>query len=319
MYDQIILLLSNHRHPNNSDLPLTLTKHQIISLLRASVSPNQSQEQLQTEIQETLGELRFAGEIYAGRGNRYCMTPPTVLTDARDNLTGLRFRGDRAYLPLVHQILKTDQNHDELCIRPQIRSFERIKQRLTQAGIRCLTVADSIEYLPYPQKPSLAVLRCQVEPPSTSREVEPPISRFLAQPESEKNATIQQYVPRRDTSQKHRWIPLHSQQLPDETLLHLATGEYLWFQDRAFYELEPDSAILAMFYQDKQTGYPLKIQWDKPQGRLNLQNTSLPSAYAQLVWGLSEADKERYRTRIIPTRNHPLIESIFQRLGCFLV
>jgi len=301
--EKIILLLSNHRHPINPALPMTLTKHQIASLLRSSLSPNQSQEQLQTEIQEALSEAQAQGEISAGMRNSYCITPPTILALAPDNLSGLRFRGDRAYLALAHQVLKTEQSYDELCIRPKVHGFNRIRDYLSQVGIRLLTVADSIEHLPYPQKPSKAVLR----------------SPWLENPLTISTGIVHQYIPRRDTPQQHRWIPLNSQQLPNQTLLQLSTGEYLWFQDRAFYELEPDKAILAMFYQDKETGYPLKIQWDKPPGRLNLQNTSLPIAYAQLLWRLSEADRERYRTRLIQSLNHPLLEAIFQRLGCFLV
>lgn len=306
-FDKITLLLSNHRHPSNPASPMTLTKHQIVSLIHLSLEPNQSQEQLQTEIQEALSELQAQGEIYAGMRNRYCITAPTVLALERDNLTGLRFRGDRAYLALAHQVLKTEQSNDDLCIRPKIHGFNQIKNRLSQVGIRLLTVADSIEHLPYPQKPSKAVLRSPwTENPLT-------INNWS------NNGIIQQYVPRSNTLQKHRWIPLNHKQLQEQTLLQLPTGEYLWFQDQAFYELEPDTAMLAMFHQDKETGYPLKIQWDKPLFRLNLQGTSLPSTYAQSLWRLSEPDDEQYRTRLFQSLNYPLVESIFQRLGCLLV
>lgn len=306
-FDKIILLLSNHRHPGNPAIPMTLTKHQIVSLLRSSLSPNQSQEKLQTEIQEALSELQAQGEIYAGMRNRYCITPPTVLALERDNLIGLRFRGDRAYLALAHQVLKTEQSKDELCMGPKVHGFNRIRDYLSQVGIRLLTVADSIEHLPYPQKPSKAVLRSPwTENPLT-------ISNWY------NNGIIQQYVPRSNTLQKHRWIPLNHKQLQEQTLLQLPTGEYLWFQDQAFYELEPDAAMLAMFHQDKEAGCPLKIQWDKPQGRLNLQGTSLPSTYAQWLWRLSEPDDEQYRTRLFQSLDYPLVESIFQRLGCLLV
>ncbi len=306
-FDKITLLLSNHRHPSNPALPLTLTKHQIVSLLRSSLEPNQSQEQLQTEIIEALSELQAQGEIYAGMRNCYCITPPNVLALERDNLTGLKFRGDRAYLALAHRVLKTEQSNDDLCIRPKIHSLNQIKNRLSQVGIRFLTVADSIEHLPYPQKPSKAVLRSPWQENPFS------ISNWQGK------GSIHQYVPCRDIPQKNRWVPLNYQQLQDKTLLQLPSGEYLWFQGQAFYELEPDAGMLAMFHQDKETGYPLKIQWDKPLFRLNLQGTSLPSAYAQMIWRLSEPDRERYRTRLIQSINHPLVETIFQRLGCLLV
>jgi hypothetical protein len=306
-FEQITLLLSNHRNSSNPAVATTLTKHQIISLLRSTLEPNQSQEQLQTEIQEALRELQAEGEIYAGVRNSYCIAPPTVLALNRDNLTGLRFRGDRAYLSLAHQVLKTEQNNDELSIRPKVHGFNQIRNRLNQVGIRFLIVADSVEYLPRPCQPSKGILRSlwQENP-------------FLINDKKGKDI-ISQYVPRRDTPQKNRWLTVNYQQLQDKTLLQLSTGEYLWFQERTFYELEPDTAILAMFYQDSQTGFPLKIQWDKPQGKLNLQGTVLPSAYAQLLWRLSKPDNESYRNRLIQSINHPIVETIFQNLGCLLV
>ncbi|MHC0068744.1 hypothetical protein ACWATR_38765 [Nostoc sp. UIC 10890] len=307
LFDKITLLLSNHRHPANPAIPMTLSKHQFITLIRSSLSPNESQEHLQTDIHEALSELQAQGEIYAGMRNRYSITPPTILALDRDNLIGLRFRGDRAYLPLAHQVLKTEQSHDDLSIRPKIGGFNQIKNRLNQAGIRLVTVADSVGYLPLPCQPSKAVLRSPW-----------PDNPFLLN-NWQGRGSIHQYIPCSNTPQKNRWIPLNYQQLEDKSLLQLPTGEYIWFQDQAFYELEPDTAMLVMFHQDKETGYPLKIYWDKSQSRLNLQGTSLPSAYAQLLWRLSEPDSEQYRTRLIESLNHPLVETIFQRLGCFLV
>ena len=305
--ETILQLLSNQRHPSNSARPTPLTKHQLISLVRSSLSPNQPTDGLLGEVQEALSELQAQGEVLAGTGNRYCMAPPALLALERENLSGLLFRGDRAYLTLAHQALKTEQSEDNLRLRPKIQGFNRIRNCLSQVGIRLLTVADSIEHLPYPRQPSKALLRSPwSENPFT-------VSHWS------REGSIQHYVPQRDTAQKERWLPLSPQQLQNRTLLQLPTGEYLWFQDQAFYELEPDAALLSMFHQDKETGYPLKLVWDKPQGRLNLQGTSLPSAYAQWLWRLSEPDSDQYRTRKIQPLNHPLVETAFQRLGCLLV
>ncbi|MBC1257053.1 hypothetical protein, partial [Trichormus variabilis] len=233
--------------------------------------------------------------------------PPTALALDKDNLTALRFQGDRTYLPLAHQVLKTEQNHNSVNIRPKIHNFNRIKDHLHQVGIRLVTVADSINNLPYPCKPSKAILRTPW-----------PDNPFLTS-SWQSQGLIHRYLPSRDTTQKHRWTPLNYHQLQDKSLLQLPTGEYLWFQEECFYELEPDAAMLVMFDLDKEAGHRLKIEWDKPQCRLNLQGTSLPSAYAQILWRLSEPDSERYRTRIIEHQHHPLVETIFQRLGCLLV
>ncbi len=70
--EKITLLLSNHRHSNNRTIPQPLTKHQIISLLVSSLSPNESQENLTDTIQNTLNELQAEGEILAGTRNHYC-------------------------------------------------------------------------------------------------------------------------------------------------------------------------------------------------------------------------------------------------------
>lgn len=308
MDSEIILqLLSNHRHPEAPVRPTPLTKHQLVLLLRSSISPNQSTDGLQSEVQETLSELQAQGEVLAGTGSRYCTAPPTVLALERENLSELLFRGDRAYLTLAHRALKTEQSENNLRLCSKMQGFNRIRDCLSQVGIRLLTVADSIEHLPYPCQVSKVLLRSPwSENPFT-------MSHWS------KKGSIQHYVSKRDMSQKERWLPLSFQQLQNRTMLQLPTGEYLWFQDQAFYELEPDAALLAMFHQDKETGYPLKLVWDKPQGRLNLQGTILPSAYAQWLWRLSEPDSDRYRTRKIQPLNHPLVETAFQRLGCLLV
>lgn len=305
--EKITFLLSNHRHPINPALPTTLTKQQIISLMRSSISPNQSPDEIEKEIQTNLMELQAQGEILAGIGNRYCMAPPTLLALERDNLTGLLFQGDRAYLALAHQVLKTEQSNDELRIRPKIQGFHRLRDCLSQVGIRLLTVADSIDNLPYPRQPSKALLR------SPWRENPLTIRNWPNE------STIQQYLPEQDTSQQERWKPLIHQELQEQTLLKLPTGEYLWFAEQAFYELEPDMAILAMFHKDKETAYPLKIHWDEPHGRLNLSGVILPSIYAKWFWHLSKPDQERYRTRYFPSTYWPLIKEAFERLGCILV
>lgn len=306
-FEKITLLLSNHRHPNHPAIPTTLTKHQIISLIRSSLSPNEPEDKLPSEISEALRELQARGEILAGTRNSYCIAPPRVLALEKDNLTGLLFQGDRAYLPLAHQVLKTEQSQDKIHLHPKIREFNRLKDKLSQVGIRFLTVADSTEGLPCPRKPAKAVLRS----PWTENPFR--ITNWCCQ------GGIKQYVPRRDTSQKERWMSVSYEQLSNQSLLQLPTGEYLYFQDQEFYELEPDTAIMAMFYQDKETESPLKIIWDKPQGKLNLQGIILPSAYARWLWQLSKPDGDRYRTRYIQPLNQPLIETAFKRLGCVLI
>jgi hypothetical protein len=304
--EAITRLLSNHRNPQNPTIPLPLTKHQIISLLVTSISPNESQDKLTTEIQDTLNELEAEGEIVAGKRNFYCMALPTVLAKNREDLTSLLFCGDRAYLTLAHQVLNSQKNsQNPLLLRPKSTHFHRIKDGLNQVGIRFLTISDSIEYLPKPRNPLKSELR--------STWAEDP---FLIQ-NWQNGGYIQRYVPC-NAPQKEQWRNPSRESIKNEDILRLPTGEYLWFQDQNFYELEPDLAILAMFYQDKQMGCPVKIIWDEPPGKLNLQGVYLPSTYARWLWHISEPGEE-YRTRKFQSKNWSLVKEIFQHLGAKLV
>ena len=299
--NQIISLLSNHRNSDRPEIPVTISKTQIISLVSSSLSPNKLQDQLSTEISEALKELEAQGEINVGSGNRYCIAPPTVLAEVKDNLTGLLFKGDRAYLPLAHKVLNTEQQPTETLIRPNLNNFEVIKNKLFQVGISLLTVDQSIEFLPLPELPNKVILR----------------SPWSGNPFEN---SVLQYIPQDNfhTQSQHKQKIIKSQ-LSSKSLLQLATGEYLWFEDGKFYELEQDRVILTMFALDQQKEYPLLIPWDESEGKLHLKGVSLPCAYARWLWSLSESDEINYRTRYIKPDNQPLVESAFKRLGCSLV
>lgn len=306
MLEKIILLLSQHRYPVNSAMPSPLTVNQITTLLNSAASPQEVLE-LKT-VQQILRELEARGEILAGDRNRYCMAPPMALALDEENLTSLLFTGDRAYLTLAHQVLESQPNNqDPLILRPKVHRFNWIKSRLSQVGVRMLTIAHSLDDLPRPQKPSKAFLR----------------SPWLRDPFEIKSwangGAIQRYVPS-NAPQADRWCYPIRETLQNEDLLLLPTGEFLWFEDGNFYELEPDTAILAIFQLDKERGYPLKIIWDEALGILNLQGAILPSAYARRIWRLSEPVEGEYRTRRArePSKR-PLIKETLKRLGCTLI
>jgi hypothetical protein len=305
--NKIILLLSNHRQPSNQIRPLALTKHQIVSLIGSSLPPNQPQDNLANEIQDVLNELEAEGEILAGTRNRYCMAPPTVLAKNQEDLLGLLFRGDRAYLTLAHQAIESQKNPENpLLLRPKSKQFDRIKNRLSQVGVRLLTVSESIEYLPKPKKPLKSELRLP----------------WSYDPFSIKNWLNKGYIERYnpcDAPQKDRWRNPSRESIKNEDILRLPTGEYLWFEGEVFYELEPDVAVLTMFCLDAQMRCPLKIDWDEPPGRLNLQGVVLPSTYARWFWRLSEPDLEQYRTRNFQSKNWSLVKEAFEHLGAKLV
>ena len=298
---QIISLLSNHRNSDRLEFPITLSKTQIVSLIGASLSPNVSQDNISTKISEDLRELEAKGEINVGSRNRYCIAPPTVLAAAEDNLTGLLFKGDRAYLSLAHQVLNTEQNPNELQIRPKINNFLTIKNKLSAVGISLLTISQSIESLPVPELPSKAIL--------LGKDRDNPFE----------NAVLQ-YLPNSNfDTQPQRWREIVKSQLSNKSLLQLATKEYLWFEGNSFYELEQDKAVLTIFAVDKETEHPLQIPWDRSSGKLHLKGVSLPSAYARWLWSLSEPIDNSYRTRYIKPKHQHLVESAFNKLGCRLV
>jgi hypothetical protein len=301
--ETIATLLSNHRQPQNPNQTIALTRQQLFRLLHYAMPPEPRSLDWQTEASQALEELLAQGEVLTGSGKRYGMAPPTVLALSQEEVTSLRFQGDRAYLPLIHQALKTAQPQQETLLRPQVQEFQRIQTNLQPLGVRLLTVLDSLETLPEPRKPIT-------------------LQSPLAENPFVTYAEIEQYVPQLHKTQAERWQLRsgHStQRLNSESLFKIPTGEYLWLCNGKFYELEPETAVLTMFAQDAMADYPLKIAWDEAKGRMNLQGIILPSAYARWLWRLSEPDPDRYRTRLVPPNYRPFVKSAFARLHCQLV
>jgi hypothetical protein len=308
--NSIINLLSNHRDPINQNRPNTLNRTQIIRLLRESVSPDRQLLSLQEEIFQALQELEAQGEILASKGNYYCIAPPTLLANSREDVTGVKFRGDRAYLSLSHELLKTNQNRDEVKIRPKIRTFDRIQAKLDPIGIRLLTAEDLIYRLPSPQKPPKYVLRCPTTLPDSS------------------DGGLFNYEPLPHTPQENRWQPIIVSQvstLADRSLLKLTkdrkfwNDRYSWYEGGAVYDLDRDVAVLAMFDKDRETNSPLRVSWHTSEGKLDLRDIYLPLAYMSYLWQLSGEAEQNSRIRSVPAASRSSIEPAFQKLGCLLV
>lgn len=309
MKNTIILLLSQHRQSTNSSLPLALTLSQIISLLKSKIAPDRN---LNTEtLRQDLNELEAMGEILAGDRNQYCIAPPTLLALDADNLTSLLFTGDRTYLALVHQTLESDPTDlDNLRVRPKKQSLSWIRSHVEQIGVRLWTVADSLANLPIPQKPDQVFLRS----PLTRNPFENNNWRT--------DQNILQYIPRPSLLQKERWQPANYAQILTQNLsplIQLPTGEYIWMDGTEFYEIEPDVAMLTMLALDTEANANLKIIWDEPQGRLNLQGINLPSDYARWLWRVSEPVDDMFRTRYFEPIKRPLMKKALNKLGCELV
>ncbi len=297
----ITTLLSNQRQPQQLSQPLALTQRQILNSLHHAVLSDASNWQV--EVQRGLDELQAQGEIVLGAGKRYCMAPPILLSIDNVDVSSLRFQGDRAYLPWVHQLLKTDQSRDEVCLRLKGQNFQQLQEKLRSSGIRIATLADSLQALPKPQRPIF--LRNPLEN-----------SPFA------EHSEIEIYVPEALKNQSERWQVRSQYSVkpwPAESILRVPDGAYLWLREGEFHELDPEVAVLAMFAQDSAAGQPLPIEWDEQPGRLNLQGVILPYVYARWLWRLSEADPNHYRTRLILPQYRPRVKQSLSRLGCQLV
>ncbi len=307
---KIIHILWNHRQSERREYPRTLTLKSIVSLIEHSLSPDHTVDS--EEIRECLQEMQAEGEVLAGTGNKLCMAPPTVVVEDEVNRTEVLFRGDRAYLRLAHQALETGQPLDtpdaqivKTQLRPKIQSFYQIKERLKNRGIRLLTITDSLEHLPLPEKPKLYLL-------ADALWHENPFQVF---------GQIKQYVPQEGKTQRERWQTIERADQRSSQLLRLSTREYLWlwFEEDQFYKLSPDEASLAMFWLDQKEGIPLKVPWDEQLGRLNLSGITLPSSYFQFLRRLSQPYADQKRIRQFNPNQRAIVRQALTRLGCQLV
>ncbi|MCS6815267.1 MAG: hypothetical protein NZ772_17065 [Cyanobacteria bacterium] len=296
----IVRLLSQHRQPGQPALPATLRKTQVLSLLRQSVQPDYPEEQLRQEVQMALQSLEDQGELLRATGNQYCVAPPSLLATSPENFVGLRFRGDRAYLPLAHTILKTQQPPTEEKLHPKLVSFERAKERLQAKRIRLLTLDDLVSELPMPEKPWRSSLS--------------PYELSLEQTE------LQCYCPAY-AEQDDRWQQLDAQLPQNESLLRKlenANGkdyQYFWFVANQFYVLYQDAAIYAIFYLDRREQQPLRLVLDQNE-RLNLKTIWLPYAYHRWCQQFLEPCEGERRVYQVPPTHKSLVRVVFQRLGC---
>ena len=299
--EKIIQILSNHRKPQFPEHPKALTVRAIVSLIEHSLPPDHTVDS--EDIRECLQKMQAEGEVLAGTGNKFCMAPPTVVVKDEVNLTEVLFRGDRAYLRLAHQALETGQPIVETQLRPKIQSFYQIKERLKNCGIRLLTITDSLDHLPSPEKPKLYLL-------ADALWHENPFQVFRQ---------IEQYVPQEWKMQRERWQTIERANQRSSQLLRSSTGEYLWFEEDQFYELSRDDASLAMFWIDQKQGIPLKVPWDEQLGRLDLSGITLPSSYSQFLWRLSQPDSDQKRIMLFNPNQRVIVRQALTRLGCQLV
>jgi hypothetical protein len=300
--NEILLLLSSHRHPGQMIRPAALSMTQILSLLRHNLDPK-DHASLLSQVEDDLQELEVQGEILAASGNRYCVAPPMVLAIDRHNLTGLKFQGDRAYLALTHKALETKQLVSKEMLYPKTKNFNRLQKQLQEIQVRLLIVHDLIQNLPKPEKPLSFHLNKRL---ITNTDLQSWMEQGL----------LERYVPQWG-EQRQRWQKIPEN--PETECLLRHTNEYFWFEAGNFYEIERDAAVLTMFYQDTLYKAPLSIVWDTARmNRLNLQGITLPTAHAQAIWRLSEPQEDQTRIRSVTPGNRTFVTAILNQLGCNL-
>lgn len=293
---KIITLLSQHRQPDKPTLPAPLRRVDIVNALHRCAAPGQENGQLEVAINEILSKLEMLGEVLRGANNYYCMAPPIIFSGSEDIRTEhLKFRGDRAYLPLAHRILKTSNPNQERLLS-RVSDFHHAKMELARYGIRLVTLRELIEELPLPSKPQVW----------SSQPIPEPLT----------GSDCWQYTPAH-CNQSERWRLLSREGLTNESLIKVDFGknseEYFWLEDGKWYQLEKDQAIYAMFYLDRRDGYPLRIIPYRNQ-ELDLSGIYLPKAYYQWCERyLQKISRSVYRVEGI---KQSLIKILFERLGC---
>ncbi len=313
MSQTIISILSQHHAAGRSHLPQPISCHQLASLIKVSLPPQHRDDDStwRAALDTELNNLEAQGEILLGLGKRVCMAPPTLLLDDESWVASLRFIGDRAYLPLAHQVLQTAQNPDDTLLKPSSHHPDRIQADLQAVGMRCLTLSQAVEKLPCCQMPTPQQLR--------GHRWRDPIFDNVTHV-----SPVKGYLPQNQwQSQMDRWQTIESEvhlsNLPAVQLLRLVNGTFLWREDGQDYEISPDAAYLALFAIDQQAQFPLRLVWDEQPGRLDLRGTSLPRDYAQMVWRLSAPAPNHSRIRLVAPENRARVTAALQILGCELV
>jgi hypothetical protein len=259
----ILDILSRHRKEDRPSLPRPLPLSTIIYLLQHTQKPG-SKSPTSSDLWMPLKSLLTRGEVFRQR-NRFCVARPLIVSDC-EPYEEIRFIGDRAYLPLVHEVLATGQDRTETLLHTGL-TLNEAREQLEGIGIPWLTWDDLLNQLPDPAKPRPLELR---DKRLTYNPLES-ISRF------------RNYQPRQGAEQSSRFIFLVRGQRLSTPLILLPDGTWIWHVDRQYSEINSDSAYLAMFYLDDQHSAPLPVRWSSASTQLDMSHTLIPSSYKRLI------------------------------------
>lgn len=269
---QIIDLLSRHRKEDNPSLPRPLPMSMLIYLLHHNQKPG-TKSPTASDLWPPLKSLITRGEVFR-QASRFCIARPLIMSDC-EPFEEIRFIGDRAYLPLVHEVLSTGQDCSETLLHTGL-SLNEAQAQLENIGIAWLTWDDLLNQLPDPSKPRPHELR----------------DKQLTYNPLDNLSQFKNYQPRQGAQQSSRFVSLVRGQRLTTPLILLPDGTWVWHADRQYSEISSDSAYLAMFYLDNESSAPLPLAWSSSSTQLDLSQTLIPSSYKRLIETCAQPDRQ---------------------------
>jgi hypothetical protein len=298
---EVLDILSRHRKEDQPSLPRPLPFSTIIYLLQHNRKPG-SKSPTSGDLWRPLKSLLTRGEIFR-QESRFCVARPLIMSDC-EPYEEIRFIGDRAYLPLVHEVLATGQDSSETLLHTDL-TLDEARAQLEGIGIPWLTWDDLLNQLPDPAMPSPHEL----------------IDKQLTYNPLESISQFSNYQPRQGAEQSSRFVALVRGQRISTPLIQLPDRTWIWHTDRQYSEISSDSAYLAMFYLDDQSSAPLPIGWSSTSTQLDLRQVLIPSSYKRLIEMCAQANGYYTTTESdlaslyqVRPRSRPVITAALNRL-----
>lgn len=296
---EVITILSSHRSSNNPSVPRVVGLTALLAYIQHRLNPNEP-ELSRESLEEALDRLEAKGEILSAPRRSYCMARPFVVV-GDEGLEDALFVGDRAYLTSAASALETRIDSSTPAIRSRLQ-YEQARERLKLHGIGILRLADLQQRLPLPSLPAAHRLHTPMAERSPFDISDP----------------IDNYAPTLSLSQRDRWYSLSRGQSPRSPLFRLPDKSYLWLDGQAVFSLDRSTAILSMYYLDKEADSPALVQWEETSGILDLTDIFLPIDYWKILNSLSEEINGETRRRFVRSRYRDAVGATFLRLGIHL-
>lgn len=293
---ELITILSSHRSSNNPSVPRVVGFMALLTYIQHRLNPNEP-ELSRESLEEALYRLEAKGEILSAPRRSYCMARPFVVV-GDEGLEDALFVGDRAYLMSAASALGTPIDSSTPSIHSQLR-YEQAREKLKLHGIGILRLAELQQRLPLPSLPPAHRLHTVMAERSPFEISDP----------------IDNYAPTLSLSQRDRWYSLSRGQSPRSPLFRLQDKSYLWLDGKNVFSLDRSTAILSMYYLDKEADSPALVRWEETSGILDLTDVFLPVDYWKIVYSLSEEIDGEPRRRFVRARYRDAVGATFLRLG----